>query len=154
MQNTVSSHAQQPKIPPVVWFALAAVAQQTGIRRPGTMISRLLSGGVLGFSGWLLLGSIGHFRRRGTTVDPLAPDKAAALVTDGPNSRTRNPMYLGATGMLAARAILHRSPLGLLPAAAFALVIDRLQIPAEEAALHRRFPKEYPDYVRAVPRWL
>ena len=42
----------------------------------------------------------------------------------------------------------------LVPVAAFVLVIDRTQVPAEEAALVASFGASYDAYRAAVPRWL
>ncbi|HWU58788.1 MAG TPA: isoprenylcysteine carboxylmethyltransferase family protein [Microbacteriaceae bacterium] len=93
-------------------------------------------------------------RRHGTTIAPEHPERATALVTDGPFAFTRNPIYLAFTAALVAHAVLRRSPVALLPAAAFVAVIDRAQIPAEERALRERFGQRYEQYSQAVPRWI
>lgn len=95
-----------------------------------------------------------RFARERTTVDPHAPSRASTLVTDGPNSLTRNPMYLGMAGLLAAHAVWRRSPAALLPVVAFVAVIDRVQVPAEEDALRENFGQAYEAYCAQVPRWL
>jgi protein-S-isoprenylcysteine O-methyltransferase Ste14 len=76
------------------------------------------------------------------------------LVTSGVNGRTRNPMYLGLTGLLVAHAIRRGSVWGLVPVGAFIAVLDRVQIPMEEAALEEHFGAEYQAYRARVPRWL
>ena len=76
------------------------------------------------------------------------------LVTSAVNARTRNPMYVGLVGLLLANAIRRGSPWGLAPVAAFILLMDRVQIPAEEAALSERFGTDYEAYRARVPRWL
>jgi protein-S-isoprenylcysteine O-methyltransferase Ste14 len=76
------------------------------------------------------------------------------LVNTGPYSFTRNPMYLGATGVLIAYAVARRSWPALIPAALYAIIIDRVQIPAEEAALQEHFGTEYARYRAVTPRWL
>lgn len=53
-----------------------------------------------------------------------------------------------------AHALAHRSGKALIPAAAFAFAMDRGQIPAEEAALARKFGGPYRRYQREVPRWV
>ncbi len=63
-------------------------------------------------------------------------------------------MYVGLSGLLVSYAIRRGSWTALLPAAAFVVVIDRLQIPSEEAALSAHFESAYEDYRRRVPRWL
>jgi protein-S-isoprenylcysteine O-methyltransferase Ste14 len=76
------------------------------------------------------------------------------LVTSGANAVSRNPMYVGLVGLLVANAVRRASWTALLPVAAFTLVIDRLQIEAEERALHARFGADYEVYRATVPRWL
>lgn len=93
------------------------------------------------------------FRRARTTVNPLRPETASALVTTGIYARTRNPMYLGMLLALVGWAIW----LGALPAAlgpvAFVLYITRFQIVPEERAMHRLFGAEFPPYASRVRRW-
>jgi len=96
----------------------------------------------------------GQFGRQGTTLEPFNPTRASVLVTTGANSVSRNPMYVGLAGLLVANAVRIGSWKALLPVAAFTLVIDRLQIPAEESALLTNFGAEYEAYRATVPRWL
>jgi protein-S-isoprenylcysteine O-methyltransferase Ste14 len=63
-------------------------------------------------------------------------------------------MYVGLAGLLVANAIRRGSWTALLPVAAFTVVIDRLQIAAEEPALLANFGAEYEEYRASVPRWL
>lgn len=105
-------------------------------------------------SGTLAAASARQFRRRGTTVEPFHPDRASALVTDGANAVSRNPMYVGLAGLLVANAVRRGSRKALLPVAAFTLVIDRFQVAAEETALLAKFGDDYEAYQAAVPRWL
>ena len=95
-----------------------------------------------------------QFRRSGTTVEPFHPDHASVLVTTGPNSMSRNPMYAGMAGLLLAHAIWRDSWVALAPLAGFVLLIDRLQIESEESALLAKFGVEYEAYCAATPRWL
>jgi protein-S-isoprenylcysteine O-methyltransferase Ste14 len=113
-----------------------------------------LAAGVTLASTALATASASRFRRAGTTLEPVHPDRATVLVTSGANSLTRNPMYLGLTGLLVANAIRMGSWAALIPVAGFVLVVDRLQITAEESALRAKFGEEYEAYCRAVPRWL
>jgi protein-S-isoprenylcysteine O-methyltransferase Ste14 len=94
------------------------------------------------------------FRRHGTTVNPLSPEKASALVTGGAYRITRNPMYVGMTLLLTAWAV-HLS--ALWPFAGpvlFVLYIDRFQIVPEERVLHALFGEAYSAYAARVRRWL
>lgn len=79
--------------------------------------------------------------------------KARALVTDGPYSITRNPLYLfssvAAVGVGAQMgSVTAALGLGLLCAAAFHVVIRH-----EERFLSDRLGPEYVDYMRRVPRF-
>jgi protein-S-isoprenylcysteine O-methyltransferase Ste14 len=98
--------------------------------------------------------SASEFRRSGTTVEPLHPDRASVLVTSGANSMSRNPMYVGMAGLLVANAIWRGSWVALAPVAGFVVLIDRLQIVAEESALLEKFGAEYEVYRAGSPRWL
>lgn len=80
--------------------------------------------------------------------------RAETLVVSGPSRVSRNPMYLGMAGLLSAHALLRRSGAAWVPVAGFVVAIDRLQIPAEEAALRQRFGDEYERYVAVTPRWI
>ncbi len=122
-------------------------------RRPATGRSALAALPVLAASVAWGVAAVRGFVRAGTTVDPHAVERASHLVVAGPNRFTRNPMYVAMAGGLLAHAIARRSWVGLLPVAAFVVVLDRTQIPAEEAALSARFGAEYHAYLRRVPRW-
>lgn len=141
-------------IPPPV---LAAAAFGTQIllseKRPSSKLFRS-AGVMLGAGSCLLMGgAVVEFRRHHTTVNPKTLDTTKLVVT-GPNRLTRNPMYLGLTGVLTAHAVWRRSWSALIPVALFAVVIDRTQIPAEEAVLQQRFGAEYARYRAMTPRWL
>ena len=105
-------------------------------------------------SGVLAVGSLREFLRLRTSIDPVNVQASTSLVVSGPNRLSRNPMYVGMAGLLVSQAILRRSSIAVLPVAAFVLLIDRLQIPAEEAALGAKFGAEYDRYRGSVPRWL
>lgn len=118
--------------------------------RPRRGAAVILAGG----SAALLIGTLAAFRAHATTVDPTAPEDARALVTSGANRFSRNPMYLGVAGLLAAHATWRGSWQAWLPAAAFAATMDRIQVPREERALRDTFGQEYDDYCARTPRWI
>ena len=141
--------------PPAVLLAMAGAAQSAMTRgRTVTPASVAAATAVAGGSLCLLAGSAGNFLRHRTTVDPVRVERAQHLIVDGPNRLTRNPMYLGLTGLLLSHAIARRSPSALIPLAGFVWFIDRHQIPVEEKALEEGFGQDYLDYKEAVPRWL
>jgi protein-S-isoprenylcysteine O-methyltransferase Ste14 len=71
-----------------------------------------------------------------------------------PYTVTRNPMYLGLTTALFGFAAFFGSATMLLAPIAFAVIIDRMVIPREEATMERLYGQQYRDYQRRVPRWL
>ena len=144
-----------PKIPPPA-IALVVVLVQRVVSpdsRPGP--GRKAAAATVAGAGLVLeLVTVTRFRRTNTTVNPLAPDRAKTLLTDGPNRLSRNPMYVGMTAILTGHAILRGGWLSLLPVGGWIVARDRYQIPAEEQALHRLFAEQYDAYRRRVPRWL
>lgn len=142
-------------VPPILPLLGAAACQHfLAPRRPPTTRAVVTSVPLALAATWLIGGSLREFSRRRTTINPVNLEAVQTLVTSGPNSLTRNPMYLGMAGWLLVHAILRRSPSTLLPVAAFVLFIDRWQIRAEEAALSGRFGADYERYADEVPRWV
>lgn len=77
----------------------------------------------------------------------ILPHRAAVrLVTSGPFSWTRNPIYLGNTLVMAGAAGLLGSPGLLMGAFAAAVAVERLAIVREEQHLHARFGHEWTEY--------
>ena len=144
-----------PKVPPPVYVAAGLVAQHllAPARRP-TVVRSVGAALVAGGSVYVAGGAARAFKHKGTSFDPLEPERATAVVTDGPFRYTRNPMYVGMAGVLVAHAVLQGGWLPFLPVAAFVAVIDRTQIPAEEHAMSWSFGKTYDSYRAATPRWL
>lgn len=113
--------------------------------------ARLL--GLIGFAAFLIaIMALAAFRRAGTRPEPWKP--TTALVTAGPYRLTRNPMYLGFTGLYLGLALWFGGywPLLLLPLVLVVMVHGVIR--REEAYLERRFGEEYLAYRRRVRRWL
>jgi protein-S-isoprenylcysteine O-methyltransferase Ste14 len=100
------------------------------------------------------LAGVLSFRRARTTVNPLKPQSASALVNSGIYRYTRNPMYLGFAIMLLAWTLLLAWPPALLGVAGFVLYINHLQIIPEERALSSLFGEDFAHYCTQVRRWL
>ncbi|MDA1027799.1 MAG: isoprenylcysteine carboxylmethyltransferase family protein [Bacteroidetes bacterium] len=94
------------------------------------------------------------FKKHATTLNPLTPRDASALVTSGVYRWTRNPMYLGMMIILVGWSI----GLGNIGATALVLVfgayITQFQIKPEEAILTDLFPDDYPVFCDRTNRWL
>ena len=101
----------------------------------------------------LALTVLRYFRRR-TTIQPNKLDQMSALVTDGVNRYSRNPMYLAMLLLILSAGLYWGTFLVLIAAPAFVLVINKMQIEPEEEALEAIFGQEYLDYKQRVRRWM
>lgn len=97
---------------------------------------------------------VAAFRQAKTTVNPLQPEQAATLVTQGIYRVSRNPMYLGFALILVAWVVYLSVWPGLLVVAIFILYINHFQIAPEERALQTRFGQAFLAYKNSVRRWL
>ena len=100
------------------------------------------------------LAGLFHFIRARTTINPLKPASASALVSAGVYRFTRNPMYLGLLLILLGWAAFLSSVAALLIAPLFVFYINRFQIVPEERILAARFGAEFAAYKARVRRWL
>ena len=101
-----------------------------------------------------MLAGVVSFRASRTTINPLKPDEASALVTGGIFRFTRNPMYLGMAFVLFAWATHLGNPWLVVGPLVFALYITRFQIIPEERALLANFGELFVAYKARVRRWL
>jgi len=87
--------------------------------------------------------------RRSFSIIP----EARRLVTGGPYSLSRHPVYLGE---IATALGINIATGGWLSAVAIAyfVICELLRIGWEERILAQAFPSEYPEYARRVPRYL
>jgi protein-S-isoprenylcysteine O-methyltransferase Ste14 len=147
------------KVPPPVitvlvgagMWAAARISTQVPIR-PGVRIAVAALLFALGLA--VAIAGVLAFRRSQTTVSPLKPDAASALVVSGIYRYSRNPMYLGLAFGLLAWAVYLSAPLTLLGLPLFILLITRLQIIPEERVLSKKFGRQFTDYQHQVRRWL
>ncbi len=144
--------------PPLVALVFGGLMGGASLGLPGLELAwgtRLLLALPLIGAGLLfvLAGGI-SFRRARTTVNPLKPEAASALVTSGIYRFTRNPMYVGFALWLLAWGLYLASPLVLLGVLGFVLYMNRLQIAPEERALGRLFGADFAAYRQRVRRWL
>ncbi|HKU46320.1 MAG TPA: isoprenylcysteine carboxylmethyltransferase family protein [Burkholderiales bacterium] len=100
------------------------------------------------------LAAVAGFRRAHTTVNPMTPQAASALVTGGIYRFTRNPMYLAMLILLGGwcYVVANGAALAMLPL--FVAYLNRFQIQPEERALAARFGAEFERYRARVRRWL
>ncbi len=151
--------ALELRIPPVavtllsafVMWAVSGYSQSLRVPLPvraGT--AALLA--VLGL-GIIVAGGL-SFRTMHTTVNPMTPDAASALVVSGVYRYTRNPMYLGMALILLGWAAFLTSALSVIVLPVFVAYLTRFQIVPEERALALEFGADYAAYRAAVRRWV
>jgi protein-S-isoprenylcysteine O-methyltransferase Ste14 len=117
--------------------------------------ARLITAIGLGVAGVLvMLAGVVSFRHAKTTVNPLKPETATALVVSGVYRHTRNPMYLGMLLLLIGWAIYLSAPAALIGVIVFWLYIERFQIRPEERALADLFGTAFAEYTSQVRRWI
>ncbi len=125
--------------------AIGASFLPGGTHRDGLVLAGdILATAGLAYSVWGLA-----YLRRSFSIIP----EARHLVTGGPYSLSRHPVYLGEV----ATAIgINLATGGWLSALAIGYFIacELLRIRWEERVLSSAFPDDYPDYARRVPRYL
>lgn len=156
---TKAVHALEHRIPPPIIGALIAGAMWgVALATPTLALPDLIRHAatvVLALAGLAFdIGGLIGFLRAKTTVNPLQPAKASALVTTGIYRMTRNPMYVGMALLLTAWAIHLATPYALAGPALFVGYINRFQIEPEERVLQRLFGDSYAAYTMRVRRWL
>ena len=102
----------------------------------------------------LLLLAVTGFRLKKTTVNPMDPAQASALVDDGIYRISRNPMYLGMALFTFAVSVGQGWPAGLLLLPFAIWYINENQIRPEESALRQHFGYAYDAYCQKVRRWI
>jgi len=149
----------KPRIPPPLLALLAGLAM-SGLDR-WWPLAQCLRGSQRGPGFVLMLAgaavtllAMGRFRTAATTINPMEPGKATALVQAGLFRYTRNPMYVGLVLVLSGWAWKLGSATPWLVLPVFIAAVTWLQIVPEEHALQALFGEAYSDYRRRVPRWL
>ena len=144
-------------IPPV-WLLLAVVLTWwIAALQP---MSWAIGGPVMDLSGGLLVGggivlillAAVEMRKRRTTIVPHL--EAAHLVTTGIFKRTRNPIYLGDTLVLAGLALRWDAPVALLLVPLFMFTITQRFIIPEENRLRVKFRADFARYCEKTRRWV
>tara|TARA_B100000609_G_scaffold178203_1_gene157233 strand:+ start:99 stop:551 length:453 start_codon:yes stop_codon:yes gene_type:complete len=107
---------------------------------------------LLGF--FITFSSARNFKKKETTVNPIKPEEASQLVTDGFFKITRNPMYLGMLLFLLGLSIYNGLIVGLVFLPLFVGYITFFQIIPEERAMIKIFGEDYKAYMKKVRRWI
>jgi protein-S-isoprenylcysteine O-methyltransferase Ste14 len=115
---------------------------------------------ILFAAGWLLVAAgvaldITAIRTLARAKTTIMPHRAAEhLVTSGPFSFTRNPIYLGNTTLTLGIGLIAGSLWFLVTALLAAFLTQVVTIVHEEKYLKARFGKKYHDYAHRVRRWI
>ena len=145
--------------PPLIYIAAFAISIVLGVFVPLPWFSGPLSD-ILFAMGWLAIAAVvaidvSAMRTLSRAKTTIMPHRGSDhLVTSGPFSFTRNPIYLANTlamfgaGMIT--GIVWFFVFGLV--AAFAT--QKLAIEREDQHLAARFGKKYLDYKKRVRRWI
>tara|TARA_B100001113_G_scaffold169697_1_gene138812 strand:+ start:128 stop:574 length:447 start_codon:yes stop_codon:yes gene_type:complete len=107
---------------------------------------------LLGFV--ILISAVRLFRKDKTTVNPLSPEQASKLVTDGIFKYSRNPMYLGMALVLGSVAVFFNLTGGIILIALFCAYITKFQIIPEEKAMKDLFSDDFEKYKKVTRRWI
>jgi protein-S-isoprenylcysteine O-methyltransferase Ste14 len=139
----------------ILWTWLAASVRPYDARWAFTLPAwpRPLGWALILAGALLALWCIGTFAIRGRGT-PAPFDPPREFVAVGPYRYVRNPMYVGAFGILLGAGLVLRSPSVVGLAVLFFLLAHLLVLFYEEPSLDRRFGTPYRRYRAAVRRWL
>lgn len=112
-----------------------------------------LLGGLLVGGGLILMAlAVYEMNRHRTTVIPHR--EAETLVTSGIFKRTRNPIYLGDSMILAGFILYWDAVLALPLVPLLVWVLEKRFIEPEELRLRRKFVADFARYSQQTRRWL
>jgi len=144
--------------PPLVMILFGLMMWIVALITPSFDVNQLtrigLSVSTLFLGVFFCLSGLVSFKIAKTTVNPLNPELASALVSSGIYRVSRNPMYLGFACLLVAWTVYLASPLAILGVFGFVVFMNRYQIAPEERALASLFGGEFTEYVARVRPWL
>ena len=135
------------------WLAVSVRQFDSGLSF-GVPVWLRLMGWLLALAGALLAAlCIGTFVTKGRgTPAPLDPPRD--FVASGPYRYVRNPMYIGAAGVILGAGLVLSSFSIVLLAFAFLAIMHLFVVLHEEPALTGRFGDSYLQYKSSVHRWL
>ena len=96
--------------------------------------------------------SLGRFKKARTNHETNKP--ARVLITDGPYSFSRNPIYLGFMCLYLGLGIFLNNLWIFVLGALLVATIQALIVAREEDYLAGKFGEEYGEYCQSVRRWL
>lgn len=154
-----AAHALETRIPAPIVAAVLGGAMKAYVLGAGLVVDptplRMHVGVALAqLSAVVVLAAVAALWRARTTINPLDPARARALVTGGAFRFTRNPMYLSLLLLLVGYATRIESILVWLAPVAFAAYVTRFQIIPEERILQDKFGAAFAAYRAGTRRWI
>lgn len=145
--------------PPMIYLVAILIAIALGLLRPLPWIGGLVEDLLFAVGLLLLLAVVSlwvsAFRTMTRTKTTLNPNGVPShLITTGPFSLSRNPLYLANTLLLVAIALVGGLAWFLPMALLAGVATTKLAIEREEKVLAERFGKRYRDYAKRVRRWI
>lgn len=145
--------------PPIIYLAAIAISILLGVFVTLPWISRpmadiLFAAGCLSI---VIVVAIDYsaFKALKNAKTTIMPTRASDhLVTTGPFSFTRNPIYLANTLLMIGIGLIAQNAWFVLLALIAAFLTQKLAIEREERHLADRFGKRYRDYAKRVRRWI
>lgn len=106
---------------------------------------------LISFGAGLLTWCIELFGKTGTPLNPNKPTRE--IVTKGPYSLSRNPIYIALTVIYLGLCVLCDLLWGILLVAPLVFIIRKFVIEREEHYLEEKFGESYLAYKNKVKRW-
>ena len=155
LKNTVlKNRVPPPLVAGLFAFAMWAISFVVPTVEMNSVARLALSAATVALGIFFCLAGIVSFRSAKTTVNPLKPEAATALVSSGIYAISRNPMYVGFALFLLAWVMYLSSPWLSIGVVGFVLYMNQFQIEPEERALEAIFGSEFIHYQAKVRRWL
>lgn len=157
--NDISARPNRLPWPPIIYLAAIAVAILLAYLAPlpwfpGFFGDILFAVGWIAIAGAILI-DISAMRTLSRARTTVMPNRGSEhLVTGGPYSFSRNPIYLGNTMIMVGVGLISGIAWFLPLALAAAIATQKLAIQREEQHLEIRFGKKYRDYCKRVRRWI
>ena len=106
------------------------------------------------FGSAFLVFALSSFKKQKTTISPLQPEKASALVISNVYKYSRNPMYLGMLFILISLSIRYNIIGGIIAISFFIFFITKFQIKPEEVQMEKLFGEKYVLYKDRTRMWI
>ena len=145
--------------PPLLYMSAIAAAFYLGSTYPLLWLPKSISDGLFAVGVLMVVGGLAFdlyaIRTLFAHKTTVMPTKGAVkLVTSGPYSISRNPIYVGNTILTFGLGIAMANPWFFITAIVAAVATNFLQIVPEEKHLQHVFGKQWHVYTRKVRRWI